>query len=329
MFKKIFFLITVFLFSVDGFSQIPEIKVSVDTNNVLIGDQIKLLLQVNNRTKTNIIWPVVGDTLGHFEVVSRNKLDTLSKENRFTLKQTIVITCFDEGTYAIPSFTFGVVNDRDSVDTLITELLYLKFNTVEVDTTLDIKDIKGPLDVPIDWTEYIIYFIILLVVLALAFLGYKYWKKRKQKLPDLGYDPSIPPYVLALEALKQLESEKLWQGGYVKKYYIRLTDIIRIYIERQFKIKAMEMVTPEIISSLRNYGFEENLIIDMTELFTLADFVKFAKHQTLPDENSKCMNYSVNFVNVSSQMQSEEESVPELTTLNSQLSTNEQTGEAK
>ena len=47
---------------------------------------------------------------------------------------------------------------------------------------------------------------------------------------------------------KQLDNEKLWQSGQIKKYYIRLTDIVRVYMRRQFHINAMEMITPEIIS---------------------------------------------------------------------------------
>ena len=340
MSKFIFFVIAFIFCSYDGFSQFPEIKVSADSNNVLIGDQIKIKLEVKNKNKFNVIWSPIVDTLGSLEVVKKSKIDTTKKNNQYVLSQNLLVTSFDGGTHPLPSFTFTFINSDNSQDTFFTEPIYLKFNSVDVDTTQDIKDIKGPLEVSIDWEGYLIYLIILIAVLVIAYFGYGYWKKRKQVLPDLGYDPSIPPYVLALEALKQLDSEKLWQGGYVKKYFIRLTDIIRIYIERQFKIKAMEMVTPEIISSMRAFGFENSLINDMSELFSLADFVKFAKHQPLPDENTKCMNYSVNFVNISAQMKTEvmdnaevltdngqQITDNELTTPNSQLTTDE--GEEK
>ncbi len=302
MIRKVVFVILFFLYSYCGYSQMPDIRVSADTNNVLIGDQIKVELEVKYQNKFNILWTSIPDTFGPLEVVKRSKIDTVRKDNLFSLVQNLMVTSFDGGTFALPSFTLTLIKSDNSRDTFLTEPLYLKFNSVEVDTTQDIKDIKGPLNVPIDWRNYLTYLLILIALIVLAFFGYKYWKKRKQKLPDLGYDPSIPPHVLALEALKQLDSEKLWQSGYIKKYYIRLTDIVRIYLERQFEIKAMEMVTPEIISSLRKNNFEQNLINDMSELFSLADFVKFAKHQTLPDENSKCMNFAINFVNISSKM---------------------------
>jgi len=307
MFRYILFITALILWSYDSFSQVPEIKVSADTNNVLIGDQIKIELEVKSKKKFNILWSSIPDTFGSLEVIKRTNIDTLKSGKQFLLHQSLLVTSFDGGTFPVPSFTFTLIQSDNRQDTFFTEPLYLKFNSVEVDTTKDIKDIKGPLEVSIDWKGYLFYLIILIVVLLITYLGYRYWKKRKQVKPDLGYDPSIPPYVLALEALKQLDSEKLWQAGYVKKYYIRLTDIVRIYIERQFKIKAMEMVTPEIISTMRSFGFELNLINDMSELFSLADFVKFAKHQPLPDENTKCMNYSVNFVNVSSLMKTGED----------------------
>lgn len=323
MIKKILF-VTLFIFYNNVvFSQIPEIRVTADTNNVLIGDQIKIELEINSKSKFNVLWTSIPDTMGPLEVVKISGIDTSNKDNQFSLKQNFLVTSFDGGTYSVPSFTFTFIQRDNSQDTIYTEPLFLKYNSVDVDTTQDIKDIKGPLEVPLDWAGYLIYIIILISVPILVYFVYKYWKKRKQVVPDLGYDPSIPPHVLALEALKQLEAEKLWQNGYVKKYYIRLTDIVRIYFERQFKIKAMEMVTPEIISSMRTFGFENSLINDMSELFSLADFVKFAKHQPLPDENTKCMNYSINFVNVSSQMKTEEDRTRELSIQNSQLTTDE------
>jgi len=306
MIIRLIFIIALFFYSFSGYSQIPEINISADTNNVLIGDQIKILLEVKDKNKFDVIWTAIPDSLGTIEVVRRSKIDTLKNDKGYSLKQNVLVTSFDGGTYALPSFTFTFLNKDKTQDTVYTESLYLKFNAVEVDTTQEIKDIKGPLEVPLDWKSYLIYLLILIVLIIGGYFGYKYWKNRRKVQPDLGYDPSIPPYILALEALKQLESEKLWQGGYVKKYFIKLTDIVRVYIERQFPIKAMEMVTPDIISELRKNNFEQNLINDMSELFSLADFVKFAKHQPLPDENSKCMNYAVNFVKVSSQMQKDE-----------------------
>ncbi|MFC2129914.1 hypothetical protein ACFLSQ_00620 [Bacteroidota bacterium] len=309
--KKVILLIFVIVISSYGFQVLsqtaeagtPKVGVKSDTNDVLIGDHVIILLEFKAGKKNDVVWPLIADTIGHLEVLKRSTLDTQRQENLFLLRQTYTITSFDSGAYTIPSFTFSyeetaVAGKGGMPETILTNPLVLQFYTVEVDTTLDIKDIKGPLEEPVSFWEYLIYIVIALAVIALIVFGYYYWKKRKIKgTSDLDYDPNIPPHVLALEALKQLESEKLWQSGHVKKYYIRLTDIVRIYMKRQFHINAMEMITPEIISAMREYGFNQDIFDNMTDVFITADFAKFAKHQPLPDENAKCMKLSVDFVN--------------------------------
>jgi hypothetical protein len=285
-------------FTYGHYAQSPQVSVSNDTNNVLIGDRINLKFEVKSDKKIETVFPSIADTIGHLEVLKRSKIDTIQDEKNYLLKQVFTITSFDSGLYSVPSYTFNIVEPDDSIQQYITEPFSLSFSTVEVDTTAEIKDIKGPLDEPISWLEYLIYFIIAIALILLAFLGYYLWKRYRKTAPEeLDYDPNIPPHVLALEGLKQLDGEKLWQNGYVKKYYIRLTDIIRLYIKRRFEIKAMEMITSEIIQGLRQQNIREDLINKMNEVFTNADFAKFAKYQPLPDINTKCMTLAIEFVN--------------------------------
>jgi hypothetical protein len=260
---------------------------------------LKLTLEARSDRKTNIVFPLLPDTIGKIEVLNRSKIDTLDSNGIFSLKQRFVITSFDTGWHPLPPMTIMYAKKgMPDMFPASTDTLFLKFNTVEVDTAQAIKDIKPPLDEPISWEEYLLYFIIGTGVIGLGFLVFYLWKryKKKRELP-LEYDPKIPPHVLALESLHQLDSEKLWQKGKVKLYHIRLTEIIRLYIERRFSIPALEMITSEIIEGLKEITVDEELITNMKKVFETADLVKFAKHQPMPDENTLVMNYAVDFVN--------------------------------
>jgi hypothetical protein len=274
-------------------------KASLDTNNVLIGDQVNLILEFESDTSQKVVWPQIPDTLGAIEILSRDSVTSLLNGRRITRSQRVLITSFDSGSHSIAPFTF--MYDKPGYSTMYPEEsnpLVLNVNTVAVDTTEAIKDIKPPMDEPIAWTEYLIYFLIALAAVALIIGLIYYLKKRKRKAKDevLDYDPRIPPHILALQSLKDLENEKLWHKGMVKQYYIKLTEIIRLYIKRQFHIDAMEMITPEIIENLEKHRFAEELIQNMKTLFELADLVKFAKYQPIPDENSKSMTFAYDFV---------------------------------
>jgi hypothetical protein len=62
--------------------------------------------------------------------------------------------------------------------------------------------------------------------------------------------PPLPPEVLALRELDQLNVEQWWAAGRVKEYYYRLTEIVRVYIERKFGLAAPEMTTEEFLKTL-------------------------------------------------------------------------------
>lgn len=294
------------LISISLKAQNVSVRAWTDTNNVLIGDQLKLTLEAKSDKKTNIILPIVPDTIGKIEVLSRSRIDTLDSNGIYSIKQNFIITSFDTGRHPVPSFiVMFAKKGMPDLYFLSTDTLYLKYNTVPVDTSQAIKDIKPPLDEPISWEEYLLYFIIGVAVIGIGFLGYYLWKKyKKKKEIPLEYDPKIPPHIIALEALRQLDSEKLWQKGKVKLYHIRLTEIIRLYIERRYLIPALEMITPDIIqalsgpsTSLRVPSIDEELILYMKKVFETADLVKFAKFQPLTDENALVMTYAVDFVN--------------------------------
>ena len=125
----------------------------LDSNNLLIGDQVKLKVQFSYPSKTIIAWPDIKDTLTkHIEIVKKSKIDTVSKDpNKLTLSQTFTITCFDSGGFYIPQIPFGYKNPGDTAfNQVLTDSILLNVKSIPVDTTKAFKDIKGPMGVP--WT---------------------------------------------------------------------------------------------------------------------------------------------------------------------------------
>lgn len=279
-------------------SQEPSVSAIIDTNNVLIGDQVRLILNVRTNSGHIITWPAIPDTFGKIELVSKSKIDTSIIDDSRNLKQTIVLTAFDSGYYSIPSITFMYSKPgSEDLYPMQTNPLLLRFKAVEVDTTKPIKDIKPPMEPPFDFRELLIYLLVPLVLSAIAFcIWYIFFRRKKAKTQD-SYDPRIPPYIIALEALKHLDNEKLWQKGEAKLYHIRLTEILRTYIERQMLIPALEQTSDEIINSLNSIKISDDLKSKLNKALIISDLVKFAKSQPLPDEHALCMDTALEFIN--------------------------------
>jgi hypothetical protein len=183
-------------------------------------------------------------------------------------------------------------------DTIRTAQLYLIVLTVPVGNAKDINDIKPPYSAPFTIAEILLYILIGVGVIILAFVIW-FLVKKYRKEPIFAARKLIEPaHVVAIRELDKLRAEKLWQQSKGKEYYTRLTEIIRVYLEQRYEILALEMTSDEIIHALRNIMVEDMTSIDLLrKMFTTADLVKFAKLQTLPDENEINLLNAYQFVN--------------------------------
>ena len=122
--------------------------------------------------------------------------------------------------------------------------------------------------------------------------------RKKRKKGEKIYQPQIPsrPHEIALETLRKVETDKLWQQGRVKEYHSRVSDIIRTYIEQTLSINAMEMTTDLILSATQISALNQKLKSELQELLERADLVKFAKFLPLANEHEASMKNAVSFV---------------------------------
>lgn len=298
-----FLIISLFcLFFIGEYAAANDVKfrAEIDTNNVMIGDRITLTLELSAEKSLNTIWPTFEDGFDKIVIADKSDIDTVSDEKGFAIRQTLSLTSFDGGRHELPAITamFGKEGHQDPFP-IATEPIFLEFSVPDVDTTAAFKAIKGPRDVPFNLMDYIWYIVgaVLLIMIVVGIIIYMKKRASKQIIEEGDYDPKIPAHVIALEALKQLDNDKVWQKGMVKEYHIRLTDIVRVYIKRRFDIRATEMITEEILGALYSNSFERDLIAAMQIVFETADLAKFAKFQPLPNENSLAMTSALEFVN--------------------------------
>ncbi|MDO3640863.1 hypothetical protein [Mucilaginibacter sp. L3T2-6] len=271
----------------------------LDSLTIRIGDQTKLRLIVHQPAKEKVNFPNLADTISGKVPIVSSRMDTIvEKDNkgRITVIKSYTITSFDQGTYTIPSYNIG-----SSAGVLTTPQLTLMVQTVKVDTTKAIYDIKQPIAVSytfFDWLKDHKWWILLgLVVIGGGIYLYLYLKKRPKATDEVKViEPAVPAHVIALTKLQQLRERKLWQQEAVKEYYSELTDILREYLERRYDIKTHERTTEEIIASLKHMAISNEYRIKLNEVLTLADLVKFAKAKPLPVDNELSMENAIAFV---------------------------------
>jgi len=302
--KKILYILLFLLGSFSLSAQNIEVKATIDTNFLLIGEQTQIHLKVQYRLDGKSIaikFPELKDTISTkaIEIVYSSAVDTSypDKNDLSLVEQTkkITITSFDSGYYEIPYFEF-IINNQPYQ----TGPLQISVQPLAVDTAKAIFDIKEPLDEPfsiIDWLKENWVWIAIVLVLIIGFIIlYKYLKNRPEPIVE-EIVPVIPYYIITLENLEKLKEEKLWQAGKVKQHHSRISEILREYLEKRYDVKALEHTTDEIMQSLRFLPIDADLLTKLNQTLVLADMVKFAKEQPLPEENDKCLMNAFDFVN--------------------------------
>lgn len=275
---------------------------SLDTSSIRIGERVQLRLQATLPKSATIYWPALTDTLSSaIEIASKSRLDTnvTSRKDFVNYSQNILITSFDTGFHYIPPFTvhYSYAGDTARYE-LLSEGIYLKVRTVDVDTTQAIRDIRGPMQAPLTFAEIAPYIGgVLILCLIIGLVWYYLWRKRMNKpLFPVITRVQGPPWQVALENLEALEKKKLWQAGKVKEYYSEITDILRQYLDQQHGIDAMEMITSEILNAYDVSGLQPDSRAILSGILIQADFVKFAKASPLKHENEQCMASACRFV---------------------------------
>jgi len=289
---------------------------SLDSANILLGDQVKLFLEIDHPKNVKVTFPQVPDSInGLIEVLARSGVDTFKMDDETFMKQiqAYTITCFDSGSYRIPPYWFKIDMDGN-IDSVPSNGVTLNVYSMEIDTTKGPTDIKMPYDAPLTLKEVTPYILgIILIGAIIFFLLYSIKrKKNNQPLFSRPPKPKEPAHVIALRELDRIKSEKIWQKGKTKLYYSELSDILRTYIEDRFEIPAMEQVTDEILS---NFRAQKNLLSDKTfanlsQILQLSDLVKFAKYTPLPDDDNLSLVNAYFFINDTKKEEAKTEEKP-------------------
>lgn len=301
---KIIFSVALILLAV-GATDAQQIKATarLDSTNILIGDQVKLFLEIDHPKNIEVEFPHVPDTIESLiEVLGRSGIDTFQLEDEAFQKQiqSYTITSFDSGSYRIAPKWFKL-NLDGRIDSVPTNGVTLNVFTMQIDTTKGPTDIKMPYDAPITLKEVTPYMLGAILIGALLFLILYSIKRKKKGKPlfVLPSKPKEPAHVIALRELDRIKSEKIWQKDKIKQYYSEVTETLRTYIEERFDIPAMEQTSEETIESfrLRKELLSEKQFMKLSRILTVADLVKFAKYRPLPDDDSLTLVDAYFFVN--------------------------------
>ena len=264
----------------------PVVDYGTQPDSITVGDPVTVEVRVRTAAGARVTFPRALQPDPRVQVEELQVLppatmpdSTTSWIGRYSL------TVFDVGQIVLSPWPVQVATDTSNA-TVYTDSIRIDVASVVPDSlaAADIRDLKPQRQVDVPWPRWVWFALAAFVLLVVLLV---WWMVRRRRRPQVVVvAPPKPASEVALARLRALESDRLPAQGRIKEHYIRLSEILRAYLEDapQFGIPALEQTTDEIGAALMGRDFPADVVARVLVLCEEADLVKFAKHEpTLAD----------------------------------------------
>jgi hypothetical protein len=278
------------------FSKGPvSLEMDVDNVEISTAGQLNIVLRGKVVEGWKPSFPELSGDLGEFKILSVQDFPSrLAKDGSIELSRIISVQPFLSGNYEIPILGLNYTKE-ESKGTLFTTPVGITVTTLLPENTenLELKELKEP--DTFNYNNLIIYLSASVLILIIGVLLFLFYRKRKRN----RIIPKIAPSEEAFQKLSNLLTRNLPEEGRYKEFYYRLNLIVRVYIEKQFFLRAPEQTTEEFLQDLSvSKEIGGNFKQVLKEFLIHSDLVKFALLKPEEKDIERSVESCRNFIKV-------------------------------
>ncbi len=249
----------------------PDIRVTtrVGADSVTVGEKLRVGYEITFPDSISLVPPETFET-GTWRLLSVTWKEEKTK-GRTTKTVELEVMTTDLEKAHLPVMTFRFATPEGDTLTAVSDEVALGVRHL---TRADSKPnpLKPQWEAPRGYT----FLFLIAAALALAAVAFWLFRRRRRRKVVKALEPELPPEVVALRRLSEIERMDLLEAGEIKKYYTLVVDVLRVYVEKRYGFLAMDQTTDEILWGLRRLHVDA---ADIEPLLREADLVKFAKHR--------------------------------------------------
>ncbi len=265
------------------------VRLLLDRDALTTAESARLRLVVESAETDAVEFPDSERGFGDFAVASDEPLrENLLDDGRVVRGREYVLQPFLPGEFEVPALEI-VVNNSSRIATDPVTITVV--SVLEDAADAELRDTTEPVDVPVPWWWWVAGIAALAALVAAA----AWWLRRRKAARSAPR--VVMPHEAALAALDALLAEGLPDATDIKSFYLRLSDIVRRYVEERFGLRAPEQTTEEFLAAMAATPVIRNdHQVLLRRFLERSDMVKFAKFAPGAEEISATVDAARRFV---------------------------------
>jgi hypothetical protein len=265
--------------------QEAHLKTSVDATTITIGEVVTLQLEVRRPESLKLAFPQVGATLGEWVVRGTNRLPTKAVNGGGAVSEVLALqlTIYKTGEFEIPKIQIEAVRPGGERSILTSEPVKIKVGSVLTGNQDTLKDLKPQAEIAADYKPFLLFLAALGSAAYLIYRLVQRLKRRRKALPAILQDRRTAEEI-ARQAIRQLLARKLIEQGYLKEFYLELSEIVKRFLGSKMGIPSLERTTEEFTEDLRQTAIQAGHYRMIRQFLDDCDLVKFAKYRPGAEE---------------------------------------------
>ncbi|HJM84644.1 MAG TPA: hypothetical protein QGI69_05190 [Candidatus Marinimicrobia bacterium] len=247
-----------------------DLKVEIIPDTAFVGSLIELQVSVENLQSTEI--PVFNEIEGskeEFTVV--DKVLTPSSISYF-------LQFWKVGLIIIPSISVDIKNNNNDVIRIQTSKISVNILSNISTSSNEIRSIKPMKELKLNSTLKL-GLLIVLIIAGLVAGGYLWNSKTNlNDLNDLKGSFKISALNESIKKIEDLPLPSKINSETAENYYLKLSEICRLFFNEIFYIKATEMTSRELAEHFAFIGIESELVNSWNKVSQMADKAKYANY---------------------------------------------------